>query len=335
MRQIGWGMVWGVLLFVGGCARQPEYRQMEGKVYGTYYHISYQSEKDWEPELKAAMERVNASLSMFNPASVVSRLNRNESDSVDAVFCQMYRMAEKVYTISGGAFDITVGPLANAWGFGFKEEVFPDSLRIDSLRRWVGMNKLHLRGERLEKEYPQSVIDASSIAKGLGVDLAADVLEEKNVENYMVEIGGEIRAKGKSSKNRPWRIGIDRPEDDVTAQQRELQLILEITGGALATSGNYRNFYIHEGKKYAHTINPLTGYPVQTEVLSASVYAPSCMEADAFATAFMVLGLERAKKIVQEYAELEACFVYEEDGELKTWISEGMEQKIVSRATEK
>lgn len=335
MRRIGRGMVWGILLLAGGCARQPEYRQMEGKVYGTYYHISYQSEKDWEPELKAAMERVNASLSMFDPASVVARLNRNESDSVDAVFCRMYRMAEKVYRISGGAFDITVGPLTNAWGFGFKEEEFPDSLRIDSLRRWVGMDKLRLCGGRLEKKYPQSVIDASSIAKGLGVDLVAETLEEKRVENYMVEIGGEIRARGKSGKNRPWRIGIDRPEDDVTAQQRELQLVMEITGGALATSGNYRNFYIHEGKKYAHTIDPLTGYPVQTEVLSASVYAPSCMEADAFATAFMVSGLEKAKKIVQEYAELEACFVYEKDGELKTWMSEGMEQKIVGRVTEK
>lgn len=322
----------GMMVSLFGCSQKQEYNYMEGKIYGTYYHISYESAEDLQTDITEQMESVNASLSMFNPSSVISKINRNETDSVDAAFCKMYRMSEKVNRLTAGAFDITVGPLANAWGFGFRKEVFPDSLRIDSLRKWVGMEKLQLNEGKLYKQFPQTEIDASSIAKGLGVDLVAEYLDHKKVKNYMVEIGGEVRVKGMSSKNRPWRIGIDRPEDDPTAGNRELQMVLGLTQGALATSGNYRNFYIHEGKKYAHTIDPVTGYPVQTEILSSSVYAPSCMEADAYATAFMVTGLEKAKKIVNAQPELEACFVYLSDGHMKVWVSEGLRNMIVSQS---
>ena len=214
---------------------------------------------------------------MFNPESVIARLNRNETDSTDALFQKMYAMALQVNRKTEGAFDITVGPLVNAWGFGFKQNSFPDSARIDTLRQFVGMDLLTLTEGKLQKKYPEITLDASSIAKGLGVDLVAEYFERKGLNDYMVEIGGEVRAKGQSSKKRPWRIGIDRPEEDVTARNRRLQMIAGLSQGALATSGNYRNFYVHDGKKYAHTINPKTGYPVQTEVLSASVYAPTCM----------------------------------------------------------
>jgi len=183
----------------------------------------------------------------------------------------------------------------------------------------------------LQKKYPEITLDASSIAKGLGVDLVAEYFERKGLNDYMVEIGGEVRAKGQSSKKRPWRIGIDRPEEDVTARNRRLQMIAGLSQGALATSGNYRNFYVHDGKKYAHTINPKTGYPVQTEVLSASVYAPTCMEADAYATAFMVLGLQKARQIVLADPELEGAFIYLEEGKMKNWISPGFEKLIVEK----
>ena len=179
------------------------------------------------------------------------------------------------------------------------------------------------------KEKKEMEIDASSIAKGLGVDLVAEFLEGHKVRNYMVDIGGEIRAKGESDKERPWRIGIDKPIGDVAASGRELQMIIQFTRGAIATSGNYRNYYIHEGKKYAHTINPRTGYPVQRDILSSSVYAPTCMEADAYATAFMVLGLEESKKIVENNAEIEVCFVYEQEGENKVWMTEKFKDLIV------
>lgn len=310
------------------CDYQMPYRYIEGQIYGTFFHISYAKEEDLEQEVREVMEEVNVSLSMFNPQSVIARLNRNESESTDELFRRMFKKAVEINQITAGAFDITVAPLVNAWGFGYAKQEFPDSARIASLREVVGIGRLSLAGERLVKQKEGIEMDASSIAKGLGVDLVAEYLDKRGVRDYMVEIGGEVRVKGKSSKGRPWRIGIDRPEEDDKAQNRELQLVVELTNGALATSGNYRNFYIHEGKKYAHTIHPLTGYPVQTEVLSSSVYAPTCMEADAYATAFMVTGLDQARKIIQDQAGLEGCFIYEEDGMLKTWMSEGFREKV-------
>lgn len=324
------------LLIIGCCAaacrNRVEYRTMEGGMYGTLYHIAYFSAEDQRDSLLYEMERVNASLSTFNPHSVISRINRNETDCTDELFGRMFAKALEINRVTGGAFDITVAPLVNAWGFGFRHERFPSAARIDSLKELVGMEKLTWQDGHLLKQNPDMLLDASSIAKGLGVDLAADYLERKGVQDYMVEIGGEIRVKGKSQKNRPWRLGIDRPKDDPAVQSRELQMVVSLAQGALATSGNYRNFYVHEGKKYAHTINPETGYPVQTEVLSASVYAPTCMEADAYATAFMVLGLKKAEAIVRACPQLEACLIYQDDGRLKTWVSEGWEKCIVSVA---
>lgn len=319
-------------LLLGACQPKVTYRYLEGKVYGTYYHVSYLSAEDWQDSIRQEMDRVNVSLSMFNPESTIARINRNETDRVDKLFEEMFVKAMDVHRATEGAFDITVAPLVNAWGFGFKHEQFPDSARIDTLRELVGMDKLTWQSGRLLKQNPGMQLDASSIAKGLGVDLVAELLDRKNVSNYMVEIGGEVRVKGKSSKGRSWRIGIDRPEDDPAVLNRELQMVLGLTDGALATSGNYRNFYVHEGKKYAHTIHPGTGYPVQTEILSASVYAPTCMEADAYATAFMVLGLKKAVEIVDTHPELEACFIYQEEGKLKNRMSPGWEKMIVSVA---
>lgn len=319
-----------ILMLMLGCEKRVQYRYTEGKIYGTFYHISYESASDLQQEIREEMESVNASLSMFNPNSLIARLNRNETDSTDNLFRKMFAMACKVNLATGGGYDITVAPLVNAWGFGVQQEAFPDSARIDSLLMSVGMDKLSLENGRLLKKARGMKLDASSIAKGLGVDLVAEYFERCGIRNYMVEIGGEVRVKGESDKKRPWRIGIDRPEDDVAAGGRQLQMVVGLTSGALATSGNYRNFYIHDGKKYAHTINPQTGFPVQTEILGASVYAPSCMEADAYATGFMVVGLDKAKTLITGDPELEGCLIYEENGGLKTWISDGLKKMIVS-----
>lgn len=325
-----WILIIGLVLNVVGC-RQQEYKFMEGKIYGTYYSISYESAANYDSTIVKEMERVNSSLSMFNPNSVITKINRSESDRVDSLFVRMFIQAQKVYDMTEGAFDITVAPLSNAWGFGFKNERLPSAGKVDSLLRYIGMNKLTLDGMRLVKSMEGVQLDASSIAKGLGVDLVADFLEKKGVKNYMVDIGGEIRVRGISSKSRAWRIGIDKPVDDVSASTRELQAVVAIEEGALATSGNYRNFYVIDGKKYAHTIDPKTGYPVQRDILSSSVYAPTCMEADAYATAFMVLGREKAQKIIEKNTELEACFVYLDDkGKQEVWMSDGFKKLIVS-----
>ena len=311
--------------------QQNDYNSITGFVFGTVYNITYQYKGDLSSEIEAELKRFDFSLSPFNDSSVISRVNRNEELVTDTFFQKCFNRSMEISRETKGAFDITVAPLANAWGFGFKQNSFPDSARIDTLRQFVGMDLLTLTEGKLQKKYPEITLDASSIAKGLGVDLVAEYFERKGLNDYMVEIGGEVRAKGQSSKKRPWRIGIDRPEEDVTARNRRLQMIAGLSQGALATSGNYRNFYVHDGKKYAHTINPKTGYPVQTEVLSASVYAPTCMEADAYATAFMVLGLQKARQIVLADPELEGAFIYLEEGKMKNWISPGFEKLIVEK----
>jgi len=322
------GIVVCVLILLAGC-RRDAYRFTEGNVYGTTYHVSYRSDINYDADIRQEMERVNRSLSMFNKNSVISRWNRGECERVDSLFIAMYAKAREVYRVTGGAFDITVAPLVNVWGFGFKNEQLPSAEKVDSLLRYVGMDKVRLEGDRVIKRVEGIQMDASSIAKGQGVDLVADFFDGKGVHDYMIEIGGEIRVKGESNKRRPWHIGIDKPIDDALAANRELQLVLALREGALATSGNYRRFYVVDGKKYSHTINPKTGYPVQQDMLGASVYAPTCMEADAYATAFMVLGTKEARKIVDDNPCIEACFIYRnERGEREVWISDGLKTLI-------
>lgn len=316
------------ICLVWGCNR-GKYKFDEGEVYGTYFHVTYDSKQNYAAEIRAEMERVNRSLSMFNKNSVISKLNRNECDSVDVLFERMFAKAKEVYQNTDGAFDITVAPLVNAWGFGFKHEQLPDSTRVDSLLQFVGMYKLRVENGKLFKSFENVQMDASAIAKGLGTDLVADFFESKGIANYMVEIGGEVRSKGINPRNQVWRIGIDKPVDDVTAMDRKIELVVNLREGALATSGNYRNFYLVDGKKYSHTINPKTGFPVQRNILSASVHAPTCMEADAYATSFMVLGTEMGKTVVEQHPELEACFIYEnEKGEQEIWMSDGFKTLI-------
>lgn len=322
-------IVLGIVIGLSGCVEKKDYRSAEGQIYGTFYHITYNFSEDLQREIRLEMERVNTSLSMFNPQSVIAKINRNESGETDSLFRRMFASALSVNRDTRGAFDITVAPLVNAWGFGFKNDTFPTPEKIDSIRSFVGMDKLVLSGDKIMKSAPGVEMDASSIAKGLGTDLVAEYLDRKGVSDYMVEIGGEIRAKGLSAKQKPWTIGIEKPVDDATAQNREIDIVVGFSSGALATSGNYRKFYIHEGKKYAHIINPHTGYPVQRDILSASVFTNSCMEADAYATAFMVLGLEASKEVVSRNSSLEACFIYEKDGEMETWMSAGFEKLVV------
>lgn len=322
------GLIICMLLLGVGCQRNI-YQYTEGGVYGTTYHISYQSEVNYATDIRQEMELVNQSLSMFNKNSVISKWNRGESDTVDSLFIQMYAKARGIYQVTGGAFDITVAPLVNAWGFGFKNEKLPSTEKVDSLLQYVGMEKVTLEGNRIVKGVEGIQMDASSIAKGQGVDLVAAFFDRKGIQNYMIEIGGEIRVKGESDKKRPWHIGIDKPLDDENATHRELQMILALKEGALATSGNYRRFYMVDGKKYSHTISPKTGYPVQQDILSASVYAPTCMEADAYATAFMVLGLEESKKIVEENPHILACFIFQnEKSEREVWMSDQLKTLV-------
>lgn len=292
-----------------GSQAAVSYQHNEGTVFGTLYHAKYLYDKDLQAELEAELQKVDASLSMFNPQSTISKINRNETDETDEMLSEVLKLSFTIYEATDGAFDPTVAPLVNAWGFGFKSGQMPDSTQVDSLLALVGLSHIHLDGNKLTKDNPLSILDFSAIAKGYGVDRAAQVLRNHDIKNFMVEIGGEIVTEGVNEKGEPWRIGINKPDDDSTSTNTELQDIIELSGKAIATSGNYRNYYIKDGRKIAHTINPKTGYPAQQDILSSTVIAPTCAEADAFATAFMVLGTKAANRVLEKQPQLETYFI--------------------------
>lgn len=330
MRRIQWLLlillVAGTILVIHLQNTAP-YRHDNGQVFGTYYRITYQNDRDLHAEIMNALNEVDSSLSMFNPNSTVSRINRSEDTEVDRLFEHLFPRAQKISERTDGAFDITVAPLVNAWGFGFKEDKWPSKQTVDSIMAFVGYGKVRLKDKKVKKEDPRTMIDLSAIAKGYGADRVAQALDRAKVRNYLIEIGGEIVAKGTNEKGDEWRIGVAKPTDKTG--QEGCQCILQLSGQAVATSGNYRNFHYKDGVKYAHTINPKTGYPVQQDIISATVVASECYEADAFATSFMVMGLEKAKKVLAANRQLEAYLVYIRNGKQQVWMSEGFGKYLV------
>lgn len=287
------------------------YHKLEGTVFHTIYHITYQGERDYHDEIKQLFKEFDGSLSMFNDTSIITRMNNCDTSVVaNHYFRHVFTKAMEVSEATGGAFDITVAPLVNLWGFGFKNSDNVSQAAIDSILQFVGYKTVHLDEEgHLHKDDPRTIMDASSIAKGYMSDVVADFLREQGVENYMVEIGGEVALNGVNPKGSRWSIGINKPTDDSTQVNSELQDILYMSEGGVATSGNYRNFYYKDGKKYAHTIDPHTGYPIQQDILSSTVIARDCMTADAYATAFMVLGKEKAMEVLAKDTTLMAYFI--------------------------
>lgn len=303
-----------------GATVDAEWVRNEGAVFGTIYHTTYLSEKDLHEEIKAALAEVDSSLSMFNKESTLSKVNRNESMQSDSMLNVVFALAQKVSEATDGAFDVTVAPLVNAWGFGYKNGALPDSAQVDSLKALVGWKRVTIENGKVTKDDPRMVMDFSAIAKGFGCDVVANVMRRHGVKNFMVEIGGEVVVEGMNPSKRPWRVGVNKPIEDSTCVNNELEDVLELTNVAMATSGNYRNYYVTEdGRKLAHTIDPKSGRPVQHSVLSATVLAPTCAEADAFATSFMVMGLERLKEVLKKQPQLKVFIIYDEDGEMKVY----------------
>lgn len=309
--------------------RTMPYQHDTGFVFGTIYNITYQSDKNLKTEIEAELKKVDGSLSTFNTSSIISRINRNEDVKVNGMFADVFGIARKVSAETDGAFDITVAPLVNVWGFGFKNDTPPTKHTIDSLRQITGYEKVALVGSKVMKKDKRVMLDCSAVAKGYGSDVVARFLRSKGIDNFMVEIGGEIVTRGINEKRLPWKIGVTKPTDDSLSTNKELQTVLNVTNKAMATSGNYRNFYYKDGKKYAHTIDPKTGYPVQHNILSATVLADNCATADAYATAFMVLGLDKTKDILERHPELMAYLIFsDKNGKNAVWFSPSMKDKI-------
>ena len=318
-------LIIGTLYILGN---QKPYISNSGKIFGTFYNITYSSDKNLHDVIKKTLLKVDNSLSPFNKESVISAINNNTGTDTDSMFTHVFTLAQEVSAKTDGAFDITVAPLVNAWGFGFKKGFTPDSTSIDSLRQYVGYGTVTLTDGKIAKLHPQTMLDCSAIAKGYGCDAVAAVLEANGIKNYMVEIGGEVVTKGKNNKGGAWTIGISKPTDNPTTTSNELHEIIAISGKSMATSGNYRNFREVNGRKIAHTIDPRTGYPVQHSLLSATVIAEDCATADAYATAFMVMGVEDAVSYCS-HNNIEAYFIYSDnDGRMKTEITEGFRKYL-------
>ncbi|MDR1380279.1 MAG: FAD:protein FMN transferase [Tannerella sp.] len=309
------------------CAQQGRYYEESGSVFHTLYHIKYNAPGILTDRIDAELQAFNLSVNPFNPNSVISKVNRNEDVEVDDRFIAVFNKAMEVSEHSGGVFDVTVAPLINLWGFGFEENDSISQQKIDSIKSFVGYKKIRLDGRKVIKDDPRMTLNFSAIAKGYASDVIAELLEREGVENYMVEIGGEVAVKGRNPNGNCWQIGINKPEDDRTGLHNEIERIVTLCSkSGLATSGNYRNYYLKDGKKYAHTIDPRTGYPSEQDLLSATIIAPDCMTADAYATTFMAMGVEAATRMAAGIPEIEYCLICPDSltGGYKVKLSEGM-----------
>jgi thiamine biosynthesis lipoprotein len=317
----------GAFLCVSCISQRGLYYEERGSVFHTLYCIKYQSPEILTAKIDAGLQAFNLSMNPFNPNSIISKVNRNEDVEVDDMFVTVFNKAMEVSENSGGVFDVTVAPLINLWGFGFERGDSVSQQNIDSIKAFVGYRKVRLDGRKVIKDDPRVRLNFSAIAKGYASDVIAALLEREGVENYMVEIGGEVVAKGINPNGNCWHIGITKPEDDAPGIQDEYAATFALCNkSGFATSGNYRNFYIKDGKKYAHTIDPRTGYPSEQSILSATIIAADCMTADAYATAFMAMGVEPAIAMAEKIPEIKYYIIYPDDttGGYAVKFSEGI-----------
>ncbi len=318
------------LIVLNSCDSKKYYK-IGGFTQGTTYHITYQGNKDFELEVNELLHQFDMSLSTYVDSSIISQINRNEKNvKTDKLFVQFFKKSREVYETSDGYFDITVAPLVNAYGFGFTNKENVDSVLIDSLMDFVGMDKVSLKDGEIIKSDARIMLDGNAIAQGQSVDFIVEFIEKQGVVNYLVEIGGEIRAKGINEHGEFWRVGIDKPIAGSDEINRELQAIIRLKNKSLATSGNYRKFYEKDGVKYGHSINPKTGHPAMQTILSATIIANDCITADAYATTCMVIGLEKSKELLSKMNELDAYFIYADsaNGSYQIFMTDGIKGMI-------
>lgn len=304
------------LLILVSCKQENKLHKnlTSGEVFGTYYNIQFfdTKEVDYSKQYDSLFTEINQSMSTYIPSSDISKINKGDSTViVDHHFTKVFELSKDIYNTTDGFFDPTIGVLVNAWDFGPKGKVVSlDSLKIDSLLQFVGFDKVHNVSGQIKKQQ-HTFIDFNAIAKGYGLDVVADFLDTKGHANYLIDIGGEIVAKGTNQlSHKPWRVGIEKPNFDNTQSQ---QIAISLKDEAMATSGVYRKFKVDDnGNKYAHIINTKTGYPSKTNVLSVSVIAPTCAIADAYATAFKAMGIEKTKELLKTHPELKVYFIYED-----------------------
>ena len=303
----------------------------QGQTQGTYYAVTYfdTEARNFQPQVDSILKAFDLSVSMWVPESIISRINGGDSlVQPDKWFIDIFKRSEEIAAKTGGAFDCTVGPLVNAWGFGFKGKMKMDSVMVDSLKRLVDFKTVRLEDGKIVKENKNIQLDFNAIAQGYAVDVLGDFLASNGIRNYLIDIGGEVLGKGLKPDGQAWLVGIENPATD-SLSERTLNTKVKLTDKALATSGSYRKYYEENGIRYSHTIDPKTGYPVRHSLLSVSVLAGDCATADGYATAFMVMGFEKARDFVENDLELEAFFIVDGgSGTFQTYATKGLEEII-------
>jgi FAD:protein FMN transferase len=310
-----------------GFCQNNGYIKIEGAAQGTSYTIIFEKTNNSgvsKTALDSILLVIDQSMSLWKPKSLINKINQNESYIViDKHFEKVFKTAVLVSKISNGYFDITVKPLVKAWGFGADgNSKTPTQKQLDSIKTFVGYQKIKLIKGQIQKTDKRVQLDLNAIAQGYTVDVIAEYLAEKGIKNYLVEIGGEVTAKGKNKEGKPWSIGIQKPNFDI-----ELEAVVNLNNMALATSGSYQNTVVRNGKRYSHAINPKTGYPVSHNVLSVSVLAKNCMLADAYATVFLVMGLEKSKILAKKIG-LDFFMIFEVNGKSEVFITPGFVRQI-------
>jgi thiamine biosynthesis lipoprotein len=316
-----------VLLFSCSNPSQKIHKVMfTGEAQGTYYAITYfdNQNRNLQLQVDSLLNAFDQSVSIWIPNSIISRINNNDSSTeVDSWFKGNFDLSKEVFIKTNGAFDPTVGPLVNAWGFGFTDRMKVDSAIVDSLLPLVGFDKVKIVKNRVVKDDDRIQFDFNAVAQGYSVDIVGDLLESHGIDNYLIDIGGEVLGHGEKPDGSYWKVGIEKPKDNASYGEG-LKAIVKLKNRALATSGSYRKFYEENGVRYSHTIDPKTGFPVQHSLLSVSVLADDCGVADAWATAFMVVGVELTKDLLKKNQFLEAYLIYsDEEGNMKTWHTRG------------
>lgn len=317
------------LSFIACNNKKHVYIEDNGEIFKTSYLVKYEYSHSLKREIDLVLADFDDSLNPFKESSIISKVNNNIDVRPDNYFTTVFNKAQQVSAVSEGLFDITISPLINAWGFGFKnmDNVTPE--RIDSLKRLTGYNRINIHNGKVIKEHPDIQLNASAIAKGYATDVVASLLESYGIKNYIVEIGGEIRAKGMNANDQYWRVGIDRPREDSMSYNNPFQMIIALDNKAVATSGDYRKYYINEGKRFAHTINPQTGYPADNSILSATVIADDCMTADAYATVFMLADTAQTRKLAKKQQLSYMLILAKEGDNYEIVKSEDFERYII------
>jgi FAD:protein FMN transferase len=334
MKKIGVSLIIIGFILINSCKPKPLiFDTITGTAQGSTYNIVFENSIRTDPSgLKNKVDKIfrdfDRSVSVYDDSSIISRVNRNEDVVLDTFFLSVLKDSEEISVETDGAFDITVGPLVKAWGFGPDAHKNFNVSKLDSLMSLVGYRKISVKNNHLIKDNPGIRLDMNAIAQGYTADVLYRYFSDIGLRNFLIEIGGEVRVKG-AKKGDGWKIGIDKPEDNNDIPGEKLQAVIKLKNKAIATSGNYRKFYIEDGIKYSHEIDPKTGYPAKNRLLSISVIADECGKADAYATACMVMGVEKSMEFLKSHPELEAYLIYsDEKGKYVTWASERLRDRL-------